>query len=382
MKIALFTCFRPDTGGGAVNLRTLLAALPELDVTWFHLGAPVEIGVRTVSLGARAIGGNLIADLARSPTLWLGRSGVIETWARQIADGGFDRHWVVAMDEGVLVGRRLAEIAPAVPLHVSVHDDQEHGMFGRSRRYRFIARLTRGPVRQMLRAARSVDVTSDEMRAYYGEKLQLSSTVLHPVIDEVAEPATHGASARDAARLTLGHIGAIYSPREFSAALAAHVRVAATLRCKPAAVFVGLLPRYRPLVERAGIAAEFWDHLPEPAARRELSRADYLYAMYPFDRASRIFVTTSLPTKLSTYAQIARPLLAHAPADSTLARVVERYALGALCPHGDGPELERAIAQAAASAANLAGFARLRAEFYGRDNAERLRALLLPGKTA
>jgi len=380
MNVALFTCFSPDTGGGAVNLRTWLAHLPGVEVTWFHLGPAVPHLPHCVSLGPRLIGGPLPADFLQTPALWLGRSAGVEPLAQRILAGGFDRHWVVAMDEGVAVGLRLLELAPAVPLHVSVHDDQEHGMYTRSRRYRFLARVTRSPVRRLLLGARSVDTTSDEMADYYRDRLGLRSTVVHPILSRAAGVASP--APRDAAALTVGHIGSIYAATEFRRFLAAFRATADQLGRAPRGVFIGLLPRYRRLVGDAGVRGEFLMDVPEPDAVPCLARCDFVYAMYPFDRASRVFTRTSLPTKLSTYAQVGRPILAHAPADSTLARAITRFGTGTVADRNSTATLQTAIRQLAHADVAPAKFVAWQSAWYGPDNATRLRALLENGGSA
>lgn len=380
VKVALFTSFGPDGGGGAVNLRSWLDHLPDLDVTWFHLGPPARLWPNCVSLGPPLVGGQLAGDLVRTPAMWLGLlGGAIDRIAERVLAHRADRHWVVAMDEGVPLGTRLLQRASAVPLHVSIQDDQEHGMYGRSRRYRMLARLTRAPVRRLLRAARSVDVTSTEMADYYRTQLGLRSTVLHPI---VAGPApTPGALAvtRDPRRLTMGHIGSVYSGGELETMIEGLKRAAAVAGREPAAVFIGLLPRYHALVARAGIAVELPSHLEERDAVPALARCDFVYAMYPFDRASDVFRRTSLPTKLTTYVQTGRPILAHAPAESTLARIVGRFAVGAACERNDPGALAQGIASLLAQSIAPARFGTLRETFYAIDNAHKLSALLRYG---
>lgn len=380
MNVALFTSFSPEIGGGSVNLRTLIAGLRDVRVTWYFLGPSREASPQRVSLGPPLVGGPIGRDLIRTPVMWLGGQRTrIDALVDRILAGRHDCHWVVAMDEGIPVGLRLAQRAPAVPVHVTIQDDQEHGMYGRSRRYRYVARLTRKPVRQLLRAARSVDVTSEEMGHYYRAQLGLSSTVLHPI---VAGPVPAVTPPRDPRRLTLGHIGAIYSAREFETMLHALKRAAAELGREPAGCFIGLLPRYRPLVEQLGIAVEMPDWLNESEAVQRLARCDFVYAMYPFDRRSEVFVRTSLPTKLTTYVQAGRPVLAHAPNESTLARTVVRFGIGVACGENTVEAVAQGIARAATVECAPARFEELRSAFYGTDNATRLEALLRGGKVA
>lgn len=373
----MFTSFDPEIGGGSVNLRTLLAHMADVQVTWFHLGAPRAARPGRVALGRGIVGGNVATDLIRTPALWLGGGRRrLDEIASRILAAKSDVHWVVAMDEGIPLGLRLAERAPAVPLHVSVQDDQEHGMYGRSRRYRFIARLVRRPVRKLFQVARSVDVTSEEMADHYRREIGLRSTVIHPVVAGAAPVAP---AARDPGRLVLGHLGAIYSPAEFETMLAGLKRAAAVLRREPAVCLIGLLPRYRPLVVRQGLAAEMPDWIDEPEAVERLAGCDLVYAMYPFDRRSTVFVRTSLPTKLTSYVRAGRPVLAHAPAESNLARTVERFGIGVTCGKNTVEAVAQGIARALDTECMPDRFEALRVALYGVDNAVRLEALLRRG---
>lgn len=380
MKVALFTSFGPNVGGGAAYLRSLVAHMEGIEVTWFHLGPPLPDRPACVSLGPSIVGGPIVPDLLRTSALWLGAGRwMVGRLAEQIRAARCDRHWVVAMDEGIPLGLCLARRAPGIPLHVSIHDDQEHGMYGRSRRYRAIARLARAPMQRLLRGARSVDVVGEEMQTYYRDRCGVSTSVVRPVVALPVPTAAAQRVGRDARRLTVGHIGAIYSPAELATMLEALKRAAATRRLEPAAIFIGLLPRYRPLVEQAGLAAELPVHLAEPDAVPVLARCDFVYAMYPFNRASEVFRRTSLPTKLTTYVQAGRPILAHAPADSTLARTIGRFGVGAVCTENTVAALEHAIAAVVADEIPAGRFAAWHEAFYGIDNAQRLAALLRHG---
>ena len=61
-----------------------------------------------------------------------------------------------------------------------------------------------------------------------------------------------------------------------------------------------------------------------------LQRCFALYLNYPFGWRDAVLRQTSFPTKLTTYIRAARPLLLHAPRDSTLAPLAAEapYVLG------------------------------------------------------
>ena len=65
MRIALFTPFSPDLGGGSVQLKGLLPRLAKFDIDWYYLAsAKAPSGVGTW-LGTQLMGGPLLRDLGR-----------------------------------------------------------------------------------------------------------------------------------------------------------------------------------------------------------------------------------------------------------------------------------------------------------------------------
>ncbi len=375
-RIALFTCYSPEIGGGGANLRSLIPQLVDVEVNWFYLGSNLSSWPNAVGLGRSLMGGPAYRDLVLSPMLWL---GLADRWlapiAKRILQQGFDGHWVVAMNEGILIGSRLAEHAPEIPLHVSVQDDQEFGMFGRSKRYRWLARLTRAPFRRLMRRATSIDVTSDSMQRYYEHTLGVASVVVHPFVAGLPAALPRAAAGET---LTVGHIGSIYS----SATLAAFLRVlVAYARKKQRAlrlIFIGQsrhLERVRLHAPEADVVFE--PSLAEATAVRRLMVCDFVYAMYPFDRASEVFSRTSLPTKLATYVQAQRPILGHAPESSTLAAFLREHPVGVIAASEAPEEIARALEVVSALAVPAGAWERVRHEVYGHGNVERLHRCLL-----
>jgi hypothetical protein len=80
--------------------------------------------------------------------------------------------------------------------------------------------------------------------------------------------------------------------------------------------------------------------LIEESAIPIFATCDLLYAMYLAGKKYELFRRTSLPIKVSTYAQAQRPIFAHTPRDSTLVCVVAKYKIGEVCES----ELEDEIA--------------------------------------
>jgi len=328
--VVLFSNFRPDIGGGGVILRTQIARLQGWKVLWAYLGdgACDYKEVPTECLGAPFVGGALIADLVRSPFLWSGclRRPVVEL-AQRLAAFEPDVFWIVAMNEGTLVVPELKRLTNR-PVHVSVQDDQEKGMFGRMARYWWMARLARTPLARALRHSDSVDVVSEGMRRYYEAEFAVSSRVTHLIMDSFQ---ARGRIVEVDGVIKIGHIGTLYDEGvgiQFGRALRAFARKSEK-RVKWR--MIGLAPKFRRLRTLYPDLIEDLGNMPESAAVDLLQDCDVVYAMYPFASNAKVFRQTSFPTKLSTYLQCGRPILAHTPEDSTLAQFVDEYKLGMVC---------------------------------------------------
>ena len=374
-RVALFTNFHPDIGGGSVNLRSILAVLPDLDVTWFHLGSKPASWPGSVWLGENLIGGPPLRDILLSPLLLGGiYKGRLRQLARQIIDRRYDVHWVVAMNEGIVVGNLLARADHGTPLHVSVQDDQAAWMWCRSRRYKWLTALVKSPWKRLLKAARSVDVTSFGMQQHYGRRFGLESVVVHPYVEKL--PELPGRTPNPD-WVEVGHIGSVYDLNDFAVFLRSLRRWTKMQGKKLRLVMIGLGTRQsETLNEGQADAVENIPSMSEPAAVQRLHRCDFVYAMYPFRREAQVFRQTSLPTKLSTYVQAQRPVLAHTPADSSLAAIVGEYGLGVIAAACDEARLAEPLAAAVRHGALEKEFERAREELYGYHNVETVRACL------
>lgn len=344
-------------------------------VRWSYLAASDVNYEGAVRVGPSLSGGGpLIPDLWQTARLWTGGAREpIATIGDRLTAERPDAFWVVAHNEGILVGLELLRRGDA-PVHVTVQDDQEFGMYGRSKRYRLLSRLTRGPSRQLLRLASSVDVTSNGMRSYYRNLLGIDSIVAHPIESPLAGFAS---GFTRSAELCVGHIGNLYSVAEAYCFCTALAEVAKK-RSQPARmVMIGNPGKSRRLESVAGITFEFTGNLSETASVERLSRCDFVYSMYPFDSGAEVFRTTSFPTKLTTYTAAQRPIFAHAPEGSTLAEYVGAWNLGKLCSILEPAAIADAIRQILALAIPPAQFEKAREQVFGTANATSLESLLL-----
>jgi hypothetical protein len=329
-KLLLFTCFNPDIGGGGVIFRTQIAGLRGWDITWVYLSdAPCRFnGCTTIWLGKPFVGGPIIQDMVRAPFIW---SGLLRKPARELAQKLVSLNpsafWILGMNEGILLVPELQRLSSA-PIHVSIQDDQERGMFARMSRYGWMSRLARKPVSKALRAASSVDVVSNGMKQYYQTEYGIDSKVTHLAM---ARPVVLAQTKENVQEIRIGHIGTLYDESvgiRFGEGLRALSKV--TDR-KIRWHMIGLATKFRRL--RTTFQDIMQDHgtIPESAALEILSKCDIVYAMYPFNESGRVFRQTSFPTKMSTYLKAGRPIFAHTPKDSTMAEFVLKSELGIVC---------------------------------------------------
>src|SRR5277367_2137616 len=118
MRIALFTPFSPELGGGSVQLRSLLPALPEMEIDWFYLSPSAAPADRRHWLGQPLTSAQLISDLCARTSFLPGSTKLIRELAVRM---DADMYWVVAHGEGVSIASELCRMGKRV--HLTVHDD-------------------------------------------------------------------------------------------------------------------------------------------------------------------------------------------------------------------------------------------------------------------
>ena len=368
MRIALFTPYSPEIGGGSAQLRSHLRGLTDLDVRWYYLAEkPATARHETWQcVGEPLSFKELIGDLvARSGPRPRSRSRVREIVRRMQAD----LFWVVGHYEGISVAAELC--AQGKPVHLTIHDDPL-ATWRRSERYRWFQPLLRRTFPAVLRGARSVDVTSWGMRNLYREKYGVAcfSVYLHvPSLPELGLSPETG-------KLTVGHIGTLYAVEPFRKFVAACRQVAAEKGLELRIVRVGSSAQIDLVAGEDPRSFVALGELAEPEAVRALAVCDLCYAMYPEGRTFAAFRQTSLPIKLSTYVQAQRPVFAHAPGDSTLARAVGGYAIGSVCETSQVAALAKTLSAVRSQDVPREAFERIRKELMGDAQVRQLGAAL------
>jgi hypothetical protein len=313
-----------------VIFRSLLPHLPGAEMRWFYLNRfPVEAPFATY-LGPRIMGGPLVKDAVNTLRLFALQSHPeVDRYVSAIRDWSPDVVWVNAMNEGILVGKKLLD-AGIPHLHVSVHDDPA-GLAIKSRRYRHLASLIDRCNSELLRRAHSVDVISDSMRDYYRRRIGLDAGVVYRYIHDLHVPSSDGKRGTECndSIVRIGHVGSFYSGSEVFAFVKAlrsltnsdGIQFRLTNYGGISRITAALQAEFPDVVENAGDTSE------DEVVRR-LQRTAFLYSMYPFDPRHRLFRETSQPTKISTYLLASRPILAHCPKGSTTIDMLTKFNLG------------------------------------------------------
>jgi glycosyltransferase involved in cell wall biosynthesis len=297
--------------------------------------------------------------------------------AAPIQAASADVHWVVAQGEGIGLGIILKELEPEIPLHVTVHDDPEHGLLKRSRRYRLLAHLVHKPMKELMTRADSVDVISRLMREYYHKQFGVKSEVVHICVDRLPQLTPFVKKDHE---LKIGHIGSIYSHDQFARFLQGVNIYSTKKRLKPVLKLIGKQSWPAERFARKlslGASVNLLGEMREELAIAQLADCDFVYAAYPFNNAARIFRQTSLPTKLSTYVQAQRPIFAHTAMDSTLANVMLEFQAGTVCPHSGIEAIARHIELIESLKIGRENFEIFRDRLFGTHNVSRLENLLL-----
>jgi hypothetical protein len=367
MRIALFTPFSPEIGGGSVQLRSHLAQLPELDVEWYYLSAaPVEGGHRHW-LGHKLSPAQFAADLC-------GRSGFLPGSTRPVRDivsrMNADLYWIVAHYEGISVADELLSLGK--PVHLTVHDEPL-AMLIRSHRFSPLMPLMAFLFSRVLRGARSVDVTSRNMRDYFKQKHGVDCFVLFKYLPELPKVNSHLSEKS----LSVGHIGSLYHSEPFRKFVLACRNFAAKQKRFLNIVRIGDSPEMDKVASENLAAFENHMELLETEALPVLATCDFVYAMYPGGFRYKGFRRTSLPIKLSTYIQAQRPIFAHAPGDSGLAILVREFRLGKVCTSNHTAEILQCIQEVLSMQIKQGNFEAIRRDLMGGEQIQQLKDALL-----
>ncbi|RUR84971.1 glycosyltransferase [Chlorogloeopsis fritschii PCC 9212] len=372
-KVLLITTFLPNIGGGSVILRSLIPALKDkdIDIEWFYLTEKEVDFPEAKRLGEGLMGGNLLKDFVNSGLLWYGiKTSLLKSTIDKILSLKADAYWVIGHSDGILIAKELAQ-KTNTPVHLTIHDDLVGGWFGRTRRYRWLLNQASKMFAEAMHAVSSVDVVSESMRRYYQKMLGVDSVVVHRYLPNLPKLDSKPIEQNT---LIVGHIGSIYSAHEFRLFCEALESYGQQQGLSVKFIVIGADRRFLP-TDFSRLIVDI-PHLSENEAIAELAQCHFLYAMYPFDNAFAIFRQTSLPTKVTTYIQVQRPILAHTPSDSTLAEIISTYKLGINTDALTTANLNQAIAQICEYQLSENAFEVAHTALFGMENVNRMATCL------
>jgi hypothetical protein len=337
-------------------------------VTWYYLAnQPAQQSQENWKwLGERLNPGELLSDMSARTGFLPGSKEQVRVIVAQM---NADLYWVVGHNEGISVAAELQE--QNKPVHLTIHDDP-FGTWARSDRYKWFQPLLLRTFPRVLCGAKNVDVTSWGMRNLYRQAYGVKCFAVYLHVAEL--PSLN--VALDSQKLTIGHIGTLYQHEPFERFLAACKQIAAQQKRGLRVIRIGASPELDPFSERDPEIFEEHGDLEEETAIPLLASCDLLYAMYPSGRKFARFRHTSLPIKLSSYVQAQRPIFAHAPRDSTLARIVGPWRVGTVCASDHQAAMEALVGEALQNAVPLENFERLRNDLMGLDQVKQLGAAL------
>ena len=313
--LLLWTSFSPGTpGGGAVILHSLISTSARGRVLWVSPSSHADGRVRFRTLEAGSLknrqrslllDSTVFAHKLASETLAVARANHV----RGI--------WILLHGAAVAVAAHLVQ-NKEIPVHVTVHDDPAFGVALRSRRYLVLTPWIERCFARAISGASSVDVVSEGMSRRYRLRYGRRSLVVHRAVPGPVLPSLRFDSMRTGLRV--GVLGNTYRSKQLLLLAHAVQRASTELGLRGCVTVIGQGRDAAQLRRDLGKYSEVEEtgHLDEVDAISILRSCFLLYLNYPFGRRAAVFRNTSFPTKLSTYVMAARPILVHAPVDSTL----------------------------------------------------------------
>ena len=366
MRIALFTPYSPEIGGGSVQLRSHLAQLPDLDVEWYYLSNIPVHGEHRHRLGKPISPWQFATDLASRSGFLPGSTRPVRDIVRRL---DADLYWIVAHYEGISIAAELLSMGK--PVHLTVHDEPL-AMLIRSRRFRPLWPLMSLTFSRVLRGARSVDVTSTMMRDYFKLKYDVDCFALYKYLPELPIVSSH----LSADTLTVGHIGSLYHSEPFRKFILACRSYAAATNRSLKIIRIGNSPEIDKIASENLTTFENHGELLEQEALPVLATCDFVYAMYPEGLRFQGFRRTSLPIKLSTYIQAQRPIFAHTPTDSGLAQLISKHGVGTVCSSEREWDIQQAMRAILEGKISRENFEAIRDDLMGPRQLQELRYAL------
>lgn len=319
--LLVLTEYHPyHAGGGLVILRTLIEAADRHRLLWVTTAPERAVDATyppVISLRKSTVARGLPKRLAPVLDVTLFSRGMARELLEIVQQRNAKALWIIAHGSEVPIAAELLRLGRPLPMHVTVHDDPAFAVAAMSKKLRPLVGHTERQFAKVLHSAKSVDVIGEGMQKRYRERYGIDSEITHRALDGAIELAPR--LDRRSLGLSVGMLGNTYRYQQLPVLAEAVRQAAARVGVKGRIIVYGQSFGDRLRAEVDGkIDVVVRGHVDEATAVAQLSReALVLYLNYPFTEAERVLRETSFPTKLSTYILCARPILVHAPPNSS-----------------------------------------------------------------
>ena len=377
-RICLFTAHSPASGGGGTILRSLVQNMPNISVVWCYTGSKVH-GYEVGFMGAGIMGGNILNDVASTFTMVNGFDNKrINKLVDKMLNVPCDIYWIVSHNEGLRVAFELAKRQNKRPVHLTVHDDWGGALAAQSVRYRLFTRPANKLTIKTLQAVSSFDVISYGMQNYYKDISGLNGEVCHRFL---SAQSINVKPFRGGTNVNIGHIGRLYKKDSLIRLIKLLKKFYDPKGITPIVKLWGCHLNSDTIPNSLRTNVCFYPTASEDDVIPQLANCDILYAMYPLDKRLEIFAQTSLPTKLTSYLQAGRPILAHCPQNSTLAEYINATGLGVIWQSDNETAGMAALSKMSSINLTKEQLLNARERYFGENNLHIMNGYLTSGNT-
>ena len=381
-KVCLFSAHSPNTGGGAVILRSLISHLPELDIQWKYFSAQPVKGFESGHLGQGIMGSSILNDVIGTWRMLRGaKVSRLDEIVQQLLAVECDAYWVISHNEGLRIALELKKLQKDRPVHVTFHDDWAGSLASRSKRYFLFAGLAKKMAVKVMKSVNDFDVISKGMQSYYKTLSGQTGEICHRYLEPL-QLNQDFTKSDNIDQLTIGHIGSVYDKNDLIKFLEVLKRYGAEKNKKIRLNMWGYHPASNDIPSDYSDIISIKGDLSEDKVLLELATCSFVYCMYPMDKNAALFSKTSLPTKLSSYVMAGRPIFGQGPSDSTLAEFIKATSTGSMWSNHDNKKGIEVLDLIIKLDIHESIWHKARELYFGESNLKTMRNTFIPRRNA
>ncbi|WP_312751121.1 hypothetical protein [Psychrobacter sanguinis] len=201
-------------------------------------------------------------------------------------------------------------------------------------------------------------------RLKYKQKTELKKLIVLPFPIEAYSPTIHKPVADN--KINIVFVGSTYSWKEWNIFIRTLDKLNWTVNDKTVNFHVYGRPNIRSRLYEFREHIIYHSPLPHNQLISEISKFDYGYLPYYYDKNKKEVVTTSLPGKLSTYIQAQLPIIFHGPRYASAALLIQKYSIGVVVKDRRSIYIEELIKKL--ESIKVENFNNCFSDFYNIDN--------------